>query len=81
MLKFKFFGPFLVLYPIKKQVYKLELPKKWRIYNIFYLTLFKQDTTRKKRVNKELNLKLNIDNNINYNFSGLICPKCLIFFY
>lgn len=38
-LKAKFFGPFKVLYPVEKQTYKLELPKKSKIYNYFpYIT-------------------------------------------
>lgn len=35
----KFFGPFIVLHPVKKQALKLELPKKWRIPNIFHVLL------------------------------------------
>ena len=38
-LEIKFFGPFRVLHPIGKQVYKLELPKKWRIHDVFYVSL------------------------------------------
>ena len=30
-LEAKFFKPFWMLYPVGKQAYKLELPKKWRI--------------------------------------------------
>ena len=45
----KFFGPFRVLHPIGKQVYKLELPKKWRIHDVFHVSLLEQDTTRKGR--------------------------------
>ena len=45
----KFFGPFRVLYPIGKQAYKLELPKKWRIHDVFHVLLLEQDTTRKGR--------------------------------
>ena len=36
-LEAKFFGPFQVLYPVAKQVYKLELSKKWRIHDIFHV--------------------------------------------
>ena len=41
-----------MLHPIGQQVYKLELPKKWRLHNVFYLSLLEQNTTRKKRVEK-----------------------------
>ena len=45
--EFKFFRPFWVLHPVEKQAYKLELPKRWRIYNVFHMSLLEQDTTRK----------------------------------
>ena len=48
-LEAKFFRPFRVLYPVRKQVYKLELPKKWRIHDVFHMSLLKQDTTRKEQ--------------------------------
>ena len=51
-LQVKFFGPFRVLHPVEKQAYKLELPKKWRIHNVFHVSLLEQDTTRKERVEK-----------------------------
>ena len=56
-LEAKFFGPFRVLHPVGKQAYKLELPKKWRIHNVFHVSLLEQDTTRKEQVEKvpELN--------------------------
>ena len=38
-LEAKFFGPFWVLHPIDKQVYKLELRRNWRIYNVFQVSL------------------------------------------
>ena len=40
-LKAKFFGPFQVLHPVEKQVYKLELSKKWRIHDVFHVSLLK----------------------------------------
>ncbi len=49
-LEAKFFRPFRVLYPVGKQAYKLELPKKWRIHNVFHVSLLEQDTTRKGQV-------------------------------
>ena len=52
-LETKFFGPFRVLHHIGKQAYKLELPKKWRIHDVFHVSLLEQDTTRKGRVHEE----------------------------
>ena len=51
-LEVKFFGPFWVLHLVGKQAYKLKLPKKWRICNVFHLSLLKQNTTRKEQVEK-----------------------------
>ena len=56
-LKFKYFRPSQVLYPVEKQAYKLELLRRWRIHVIIHMALPKQDTTRKGRVdNKTLQL-------------------------
>ncbi len=38
-LEAKFFGPFRVLHSVRKQAYKLELPKKWKIHVIFHVSL------------------------------------------
>ena len=38
-LKAKFFRPFRILHPVGKQAYKLELPRTWKIYDIFYKSL------------------------------------------
>ena len=48
-LEAKFFGPFWVLHPVGKQAYKLEVPKKWRVYDVFHVSLLEQDTTKKGR--------------------------------
>ena len=53
-LRAKFFGLFWVLHSFEKQVYKLKLPKNWRIYDVFYVSLLEQDTTRKWWMNKFL---------------------------
>ena len=52
-LEAKYFGPFWVLHPVGKQAYKLELPKNWRIYDVFHIFLLEQDTTRKEWVHEE----------------------------
>ncbi len=53
-LESKFFGPFRVLHVVGKQAYKLELPAKWKIHDVFHMSLLEQDTTRKERVDKAL---------------------------
>ena len=55
-LEAKFFGPFRVLYLVGKQEYKLELPKKWRIHDVFHISLLEQDTKRKERDNNAVEL-------------------------
>ena len=67
MLEAKFFGPFRMFYSVKKYAYKWELPKKWRIYNVFYVSLLEQDITKKGRVDKEVRL---IEFDANDNDSG-----------
>ena len=52
-LEAKFFGPFRVLYPVGKQAYKLELPRKWKIHDFFHVSILEQNTTRKGWVDKE----------------------------
>ncbi len=46
-LESKFFGPFRVLHAVGKQAYKLELPTKWKIHDVFYMSLLEQNITRK----------------------------------
>ena len=48
----KFFGPFRVFYPVRKQAYKLELSRKWKIYDVFYVSLLEWNTTRKGWMDK-----------------------------
>ena len=40
-LEAKFFELFQLLYSIGKQAYKLEIFKKWRIYDVFHMLLLK----------------------------------------
>lgn len=68
----KFFGPFRVLYPVKKQAYKLELPRKWRIYNVFHMSLLEQDITKKKQVeNNLIQLEFKAGTNEEYKIEGI----------
>ena len=49
-----------------KQVYKLELPKNWRIYDVFYVSLLEEDTTRKGWIDKTTQLEFEAGNNKEY---------------
>lgn len=51
-LEKRFFGPFQIFYAIRKQVYKLKLPIKWKIYNLLHVSLLKQGITKKGQINK-----------------------------
>ena len=51
-----------MLHPIDKQAYKLERPKKWKIHNVFHVSLLEQDTTRKERIEKVPELNVGDDN-------------------
>ena len=53
-LEAKSFGQFWVLHSIRKQVYKLELSRNWSIYDVFYILLLEQDTTKKGQVDKQV---------------------------
>ena len=63
-LETKFFGPFQVLYLIKNHVYKLKLQKKWRIYDVFYVSLLEYDTIKKGQIDETTTqLKFETGNN------------------
>ncbi len=68
-LKLKFFGAFRVLYPVEKQAYKLELLKKWRIHNIFHMSLLEQNTTKKGQV--KTTIELNESDSKEYKFEAI----------
>ena len=59
-----------MLYPVDKQAYKLELPKKWRIHNIFHVSLLEQDTTKKGQVN-DMQLEFKAGDNKEYEVDGI----------
>ena len=49
-----------MLHLINKQAYKLELPKKQRVYNMFYVSLLEQNTIKNERVDENVT-KLEFD--------------------
>ncbi len=76
-LESKFFGPFQVFHAVGKQAYKLELPTKWKIHDVFHVSLLEQDTTRKGRVDKvlpepEKNVKFEAGGNKEYEIKAII---------
>ena len=77
-LEHKFFGSFQVLYLVGKQAYKLELPTKWKIYNVFHMSLLEQDTTRRGQVDNqalpepEKELEFEVGDNKEYEVEAII---------
>ena len=53
-LEAKFFELFQVLHPVEKEAYKLEFSKKWKIYDVFHVSLLKQNNTRKRQADKNI---------------------------
>ena len=69
-LEAKFLGLFQVLHLVGKQAYKLELPKKWRIHNVFQVLLLEQNTTKKGPVN-DMQLEFETSNDKEYEVNGI----------
>ncbi len=53
-LENKFFRAFQVVHIVEKQAYKLELSIKWKIHNIFHVSLLEQDIRKKRQVDNTL---------------------------
>ena len=71
-LKAKFFGPFQILHLVGKQAYKLKLLKRWRMHNIFHVSLLEQDKSRKQRVDKRVKeLELGIGDSEEYEVEAI----------
>ena len=58
-----------MLHPIDKQAYKLKLPKKLKIHDVFYVSLLEQDTTKKRQVN-DMQLEFEAGNDKEYEIDG-----------
>ena len=59
-----------MLYPIGKEAYKLELPKKWRIHNVFHISLLEQNSIKKGQVN-DMQLEFKTGNDKEYEIDGI----------
>ena len=78
-LKAKFFGLFRALHLVSSQSYKLKLPKRWRIHDVFHLSLLEQDTKKKGWAdeNKAEQLKFEVGgDNKKYEVEG-ICDSAV----
>ena len=52
--EWKFFESFKILETIENQVYRIDISKRWRIHNVFHVSLFEEvKTKRKKKVSLE----------------------------
>ena len=56
-----------MLHLVRYQAYKLKLPKKWKIHNVFHVLLLEQDTIKNKQVEENVTqLELKADDNAKY---------------
>ena len=61
-----------MLHSVGKQAYKLKLPKKWKIHNVFHIFLLKQDITKKEQVNNtQLDFKFEAGIEKEYKVNGI----------
>ena len=59
---------------MSNQAYKLELTKRWKIYDIFHISLLEQDTKKKEWVDKKKAGQLEFEagnNNEKYKVEGI----------
>ena len=70
-LEARFFRLFRVLYLVEKQAYKLKLPKKYKIHDVFHVTLLEQDTIRKEQLNEITQLKFKASDDEKYELEGI----------
>ena len=68
----KIFGLFEILYSVGKQAYKLELPKRWKIHNVFHVSLLEQKTIRQGQVGKKvIKLEFEVNNSEKYKVEAI----------
>ena len=68
----KFLSHFWVLHPVGKQAYMLKLLKKWRIHNVFHVSLLEQDIMKKGQMNEtQLDFKFETGDNKKYEVDGI----------
>ena len=70
-LEAKFFELFWVLHLVGKQTYKLELPKKWKIHDVFHVSLLEKDTIKKEQVYEENAEELNAGDKGEYKMEAI----------
>ena len=56
---------------MKKQAYKLKLPKKWRIHDVFHVSFLKQNTNKKGQVDKNVTEFETGSNDEEYKMEGI----------
>ena len=74
-LETKIFRSFRVLHLVRKQAYKWKLPKKWKIYDVFHVSLLEQDTTKSKQVDKIFQIELDKGNSEEYKIKAISNSK------
>ena len=61
-----------MLHLVGKQAYKLKLPKKWRIYDVFHIFLLEQHNPKKGQVNDtQLDFEFKASNKEEYEFDDI----------
>ena len=53
-LEFKDFGPFLITEVVDSQSYRLKLSDRWRIHNVFHVSLLDKDSSKQGEESQRL---------------------------